>query len=151
MPWEFIGGGMLVFPQMKVNSSSVSRSQRMPGHFGFGLMAPASRGCLSQFHIPGAPSSNTIRAALTLGGFLQLAAAFASSLPVLWKLTVGGSSLLCMSPSHCFRTMGGHPRSQIPVPFWPPCLEVRFLITSHLAHLLIPQKLFIAHNPFKDS
>ena len=98
MPREYIGGGLLVFPQMKVNPSGTSTCWWMAGCFGLEPMAPASRGCLLWLCISGGFIFDPTRAAPTLRPLLPTTVT--SSLPVLWKVT-GGRKLpaLCESKS----------------------------------------------------
>lgn len=70
---------------------------------------------------------------------------------------VGGSSPLCMVPSYCCSSAGHHPRSQVPRPFPSPnaistVQLIRLLSYNQpVSYLLTPPKLFIVHNPLKDS
>lgn len=115
MPWEYIGGGLPVFPPTNTNPSSLSGSLWMPGHFGFGRMAPASKGCLSWFGIQGVHLQCYQRGSHA-GGFLQLPAAVS----FLFSCPLKGSSWRKKLPAQPLPA-GAHPRSQIPAPFHQLC------------------------------
>lgn len=112
MPWEYIGGDMLIFHQKKVNPSSKSRSLPIPGHLGSGLMAPISIfWCVQVLH----PKGFHLQRSELLSHW-ELSSVTCCSCPLKGN-SVGGSSPLFLVLSHCCCTAGCHPGSQIPVPF----------------------------------